>query len=308
LPSLRIAVLIPCYNEAVTIAAVVADFRASLPGAQVYVYDNNSKDDTAALAASAGAIVRREPRQGKGHVVRRMFADIEADVYVMADGDGTYDASAAGMLVQRLTDEGLDMMVGARVASAKAAYRAGHRTGNQLITGAIRLLFGRAFDDILSGYRVFSRRFVKSFPALSGGFEIETELTIHALQLAMPVAETPLPYAERPEGSVSKLSTWSDGFRILRTILTLLKDEKPFLFFGALGAGAAALALIAGLPVVIEFLQTGLVPRFPTAILATGLMLIAVLCIFAGAILDSVARGRREAKRLFYLGFPAPLS
>jgi glycosyltransferase involved in cell wall biosynthesis len=302
---LRIAVLIPCYNEAITITDVVTGFRASLPGADIYVYDNNSKDGTAERAREAGAIVRSETRQGKGNVVRRMFADVEADVYVMVDGDGTYDASAAAMLVQKLIDDRLDMMVGARVADVRAAYRAGHRTGNRLITGTITRLFGRAFDDILSGYRVFSRRFVKSFPALSGGFEIETELTIHALQLAMPVAETPLPYVERPEGSVSKLSTWGDGFRILRTIILLLKDEKPFLFFGAIGLTMAALSLIAGTPVILEFLRTGLVPRFPTAILATGLMVIAVLCVFAGAILDSVARGRRESKRLFYLGFPA---
>jgi glycosyltransferase involved in cell wall biosynthesis len=302
---LRIAVLIPCYNEAVTIAEVVAGFRASLPGAAIYVYDNNSKDDTARAARAAGAIVRSETRQGKGHVVRRMFADIEADVYVMVDGDGTYDASAAAELVQHLVEENLDMMVGARVAEAKAAYRRGHRTGNRLFTSTIAMLFGRAFEDILSGYRVFSRRFVKSFPALSGGFEIETELTIHALQLAMPVAEKALPYAERPEGSHSKLSTWTDGLRILRMIVLILKDERPFFFFGMLGAAAAALSLAAGIPVIIEFLRTGLVPRFPTAILATGLMLIAVLCVFSGAILDSVARGRREAKRLFYLGFPA---
>jgi glycosyltransferase involved in cell wall biosynthesis len=302
---LRIAVLIPCYNEAVTIAEVVAGFRSSLPGAVIYVYDNNSKDGTAEKARAAGAIVRSETRQGKGHVVRRMFADIEADVYVMVDGDGTYDASAAADLVQHLVDENLDMMVGARVAEAKAAYRRGHRAGNRLFTRTIAMLFGRAFEDILSGYRVFSRRFVKSFPALSGGFEIETELTIHALQLAMPVAEKALPYAERPEGSHSKLSTWTDGLRILRMIVLILKDERPFFFFGMLGAAAAALSLVAGIPIVIEFLRTGLVPRFPTAILATGLMLIAVLCVFSGAILDSVSRGRREAKRLFYLGFPA---
>ncbi len=302
---MRIAVLIPCYNEAITIADVVTAFRRSLPDADIYVYDNNSKDGTADQAQAAGAVVRRETRQGKGHVVRRMFADIEADVYVMVDGDGTYDASAAAELVQRLVDDRLDMMVGARVADAKAAYRAGHRTGNRLITGTITRLFGRAFDDILSGYRVFSRRFVKSFPALSGGFEIETELTIHALQLAMPVAEMALPYVERPEGSVSKLSTWGDGFRILRTIILLLKDEKPFLFFGMIGAAMALLSLVAGTPVILEFLRSGLVPRFPTAILATGMMIIAVLCVFAGVILDSVARGRRESKRLFYLGFPA---
>jgi glycosyltransferase involved in cell wall biosynthesis len=301
----RIAVLIPCYNEATTVAGVVSAFRTSLPHADVYVYDNNSKDETAALARASGAIVRSEPRQGKGHVVRRMFADVEADVYVMVDGDATYDASAAESLVQRLVAENLDMVVGARVADAKAAYRAGHRTGNKLITGMITWLFGRAFDDILSGYRVFSRRFVKSFPALSGGFETETELTIHALQLAMPVAEIALPYAERPEGSVSKLSTWGDGFRILRTILMLLKDEKPFLFFGVMGGVAALTSLTLGSPVIIEFLKTGLVPKLPTAVLAMGMMLIAVLCLFSGAILDSVARGRREMKRLIYLSFPA---
>ncbi len=302
---MRVAVIIPCYNEAVTIADVVARFRAALPQAAVYVYDNNSKDETAAQARAAGAIVRSESRQGKGHVVRRMFADVEADAYIIVDGDGTYDASAAARLVQQLTDDNLDMLVGARVETAQAAYRRGHRTGNRLITGTITLLFGRAFDDILSGYRVFSRRFVKSFPALSGGFEIETELTIHALQLSMPVAEVPLPYAERPEGSVSKLSTWSDGFRILRTIIVLLKDERPMLFFGAIGAVAGSLSLLLGIPVVVEFIRTGLVPRLPTAVLAMGLTLIGVLCVFAGAILDSVARGRREMKRLIYLALPA---
>jgi glycosyltransferase involved in cell wall biosynthesis len=302
---LRVAVIIPCYNEAVTIADVVTRFRAALPEAVIYVYDNNSKDETTAQARAAGAVVRSESRQGKGHVVRRMFADVEADAYIMVDGDGTYDASAAAKLVQQLADENLDMLVGARVETAQAAYRRGHRTGNRLITGTITRLFGRAFDDILSGYRVFSRRFVKSFPALSGGFEIETELTIHALQLSMPVAEVPLPYAERPEGSVSKLSTWSDGFRILRTILRLLKDERPMLFFGAIGAVAGLLSLLLGIPVVIEFIRTGLVPRLPTAVLAMGLTLIGVLCVFAGAILDSVARGRREMKRLIYLALPA---
>ena len=301
----RVAVLIPCYNEATTVAGVVSAFRASLPGADIYVYDNNSQDETSVLSLNAGAIVRSEPRQGKGNVVRRMFADVEADVYVMVDGDATYDASAASSLVQRLVSDSLDMVVGARVADAKAAYRTGHRAGNKLITGVITWLFGRAFDDILSGYRVFSRRFVKSFPALSSGFEIETELTIHALQLSMPVAEIALPYEERPEGSVSKLSTWGDGFRILRTILTLLKDEKPFLFFGVLGIVAAVASCALGFAVIVEFFQTGVVARLPTAVLAMGLMLIAVRCLFCGAILDSVARGRREMKRLIYLNFPA---
>jgi glycosyltransferase involved in cell wall biosynthesis len=302
---LRVAVLIPCYNEEITVAGVVNGFRASLPDATIYVYDNNSRDGTVACAEAAGAIVRREPRQGKGNVVRRMFADIEADIYVLADGDGTYDASAADRLVARLRDENLDMLVAAREAEAKDAYRPGHRTGNRLITGAITWLFGRAFGDILSGYRVFSRRFVKSFPALSSGFETETELTIHALQLGMPVGEVMLPYAERPEGSVSKLSTWGDGLRILRLVIVLLKDERPLLFFGAIGASFAVLSLALGLPVVAEFFRTGLVPRFPTAILSLGLMLIGVFCLFSGLILDSVARGRREMKRLAYLGYPA---
>ncbi|MGL4239864.1 MAG: glycosyltransferase [Beijerinckiaceae bacterium] len=303
---MRVAVLIPCYNEEVTVAGVVAGFRAALPDAAIYVYDNNSRDGTVERAAAAGAIVRREPRQGKGNVVRRMFADIDADIYVLVDGDGTYDASAAGELVRKLHDENLDMLVAARVTDARGAYRRGHRTGNRLISGTISLLFGRAFGDILSGYRVFSRRYVKSFPALSAGFETETELTIHALQLGMPVGETTLPYAERPEGSVSKLSTWADGWRILRLVIVLLKDEKPLLFFGAIGAAFAAMSLLLGLPVVAEFFRTGLVPRFPTAILATGLMIIGVFCIFSGLILDSVARGRREMKRLAYLALAAP--
>jgi glycosyltransferase involved in cell wall biosynthesis len=303
---LRIAVLIPCYNEAVTVAGVVNDFRAALPRAAIHVYDNNSTDGTADIARVTGAIVRQEPRQGKGNVVRRMFADVEADVYVLVDGDGTYDASAAAALVDKLVTENLDMLVAAREADAKDAYRPGHRTGNRLITGTIAMLFGRAFGDILSGYRVFSRRYVKSFPALSSGFETETELTIHALQLGMPVGETTLRYAERPEGSVSKLSTWKDGWRILRLIIMLLKDEKPLLFFGMIGAGFAALSLVLGTPVVLEFFRTGLVPRFPTAILATGLMIIGVFCLFSGLILDSVARGRRETKRLAYLALPGP--
>jgi glycosyltransferase involved in cell wall biosynthesis len=302
---LRVAVLIPCYNEAVTVAGVVGDFRAALPHAAIHVYDNNSTDGTAEVARTAGAIVRLEPRQGKGNVVRRMFADIEADIYVLVDGDGTYDASGARALVDRLVTDNLDMLVAAREADAKQAYRPGHRTGNRLITGTIAMLFGRAFGDILSGYRVFSRRYVKSFPALSSGFETETELTIHALQLGMPVGETTLRYAERPEGSVSKLSTWKDGVRILRLIVMLLKDEKPLVFFGLIGTGFAVLSLMLGTPVVLEFFRTGLVPRFPTAILATGLMIIGVFCLFSGLILDSVARGRREMKRLAYLALPS---
>lgn len=303
---MRVAVLIPCYNEEMTVAGVVAGFRAALPDAAIYVYDNNSSDRTAEKARDAGAIVRREPKQGKGNVVRRMFADIEADIFVLVDGDGTYDASASNDLVGKLVEENLDMLVAARAAEAKDAYRRGHRTGNRLITGTIAQLFGRQFGDILSGYRVFSRRYVKSFPALAAGFETETELTIHALQLGMPIGEVTLPYAERPEGSVSKLSTWGDGLRILRLVIVLLKDERPLFFFGAIGAAFAVLSLIFGLPVVTEFFRTGLVPRFPTAILATGLMIIGVFCLFSGLILDSVARGRREMKRLAYLALPAP--
>jgi glycosyltransferase involved in cell wall biosynthesis len=302
----RIAVLLPCYNEEAAIAQTIAGFRAALPRAQIYVYDNNSSDRTREVAAQAGAIVRRERMQGKGHVVRRMFADVDADVYVMADGDATYDSAKAPELVRMLIDEQLDMVVGSRIGTAAEAYRRGHRFGNRLLTSMLARLFGRTFSDILSGYRVFSRRFVKSFPALSRGFETETEISVHALELAMPVAEVATEYGARPEGSESKLSTYGDGWRILRTIVHLFRIERPVMFYGSISAALAALAIILSIPLAITYLQTGLVPRFPTAILATGLIILAALSFFAGLILDTVVRGRRELRRLFYLSFPAP--
>lgn len=302
----RIAVLLPCYNEAAAIAQTVVGFRAALPGATVYVYDNNSRDDTRAVAAAAGAVVRTERMQGKGHVVRRMFADIDADIYVMADGDATYEAAAAGTMVQQLVDDNLDMVVGARKSEVEAAYRRGHRLGNVMLTAMLTRLFGRSFSDILSGYRVFSRRFVKSFPILSAGFEIETEISVHALELRMPVAEVMTAYAARPEGSVSKLSTYRDGWRILMTIITLFRIERPLLFFGGVGLLFALVALILAVPLVMTYMHTGLVPRLPTAVLVTGLMILAALSATCGLILDTVVRGRREMRRLAYLQYPAP--
>jgi len=302
----RIAVLLPCYNEEAAIGKTVAGFRAALPGATVYVYDNNRRDRTREVAAQAGAIVRSERQQGKGHVVRRMFADIDADVYVMADGDLTYDPSAAPQMVDLLLAEQLDMIVGTRRHEEKEAYRGGHVLGNKLFTGLLSGLFGRSFSDIFSGYRVFSRRFVKSFPVLSSGFEIETEMSVHALELRMPVGEVETVYLARPEGSESKLSTYSDGWRILKTIITLYRIERPVLFYGGIGALLLALAVLLAVPLVITYLNTGLVPRFPTAILVTGMTIVAVLCFFAGLILDTVTRGRREVRRLYYLSLAAP--
>ncbi|MEH3106950.1 MAG: glycosyltransferase family 2 protein [Sphingomonas fennica] len=302
----RIAVLLPCYNEAAAIGQTIAGFRAALPGAAIYVYDNNSRDDTVAVAQAAGAIVRRERIQGKGAVVRRMFADVDADVYVMADGDATYDAASAPALVERLLGEQLDMVVGARVSEAELAYRRGHRFGNALLTGMLARLFGRSFTDILSGYRVFSRRFVKSFPSLSAGFEIETEISVHALELKMPCAEVSTPYFARPEGSASKLSTYGDGWRILSTILSLYRIERPVLYFGTIAAALTLLAAILALPLAITYAATGLVPRMPTAVAVTGLVILAALSFFAGLILDTVVRGRRELRRLAYLSLPAP--
>jgi glycosyltransferase involved in cell wall biosynthesis len=300
----RIAVLVPCYNEEVAVERVVRDFQASLPQAEIYVYDNNSRDRTQDVARAAGAIVRLERRQGKGNVVRRMFADIDADIYVLVDGDATYDASSAPAMVQRLLDESLDMVVGCRVHTDAAAYRSGHQTGNAMLTGFVARLFGRSFTDILSGYRVFSRRFVKSFPALSKGFETETELTVHALELRMPVSEIETPYGARLDGSVSKLSTYRDGFRILRLILALYKHERPLLFFSIVAVLLSLIALGFGTPVVLEWLRTGLVPRFPTAILATGIMIMACLTFTVGLVLETVTRGRQEFKRLMYLQVP----
>lgn len=301
----RIAVLVPCRNEAVAVAEVVSAFAAALPQAAVYVYDNGSTDDTAERARAAGAEVETEPRRGKGNVVRRMFADIDADIYLLVDGDGTYDAAVAPALVARLLEGRLDMVAGRRVSDS-SAYRPGHRFGNRLLTRLVRYIFGQAVDDMLSGYRAFSRRYVKSFPAASEGFEIETELTVHALQLRMPVDEVPTVYKERPHGSASKLNTVRDGFRILWTIVVLFKEVRPLPFFGLWFALLAAASLALAWPVVIEYLETGLVPRLPTAVAATGAMLLAFLSLTCGLILDSVARGRTEAKRLAYLALPAP--
>ncbi|MVT54338.1 glycosyltransferase [Bradyrhizobium yuanmingense] len=302
---LRIAVLVPCYNEEAAVATVVADFRKALPAAEIYVYDNNSRDRTAAVAREAGAIVRSERRQGKGHVVRRMFADVEADVYVLVDGDATYDAPSAPMMIDRLLDEHLDMVVGLRVDQVQAAYRLGHRTGNRMLTGFLSDTFGHAFKDILSGYRVFSRRFVKSFPVLSDGFEIETELAVYALELSLPVAEVETPYYARPEGSFSKLNTWRDGFRILGTMLKLYRSERPLRFFTVIGILLALASIIFAIPIVITFIETGLVPRLPTAVLSMGLMIMALLSVSSGLVLDTVTRGRREMKMLAYLSQPA---
>ncbi len=302
----RIAVLLPCFNEEAAIGATIAGFRAALPTAAIYVYDNNSGDLTREIAAEAGAVVRTERQQGKGHVVRRMFADIDADVYVMADGDLTYDAKAAPAMVDLLLGEELDMVVGTRQHEEKDAYRGGHVIGNRVFTRLLSGLFGRSFTDIFSGYRVFSRRFVKSFPVLSSGFEIETEISVHALELRMPVGEVETSYAARPEGSQSKLSTYRDGWRILKTIVTLYRIERPVLFFGSIGALLLLAAVLLSIPLVLTYLDTGLVPRFPTAILVTGMTIIAVLCFFAGLILDTVTRGRREVRRLAYLSLSAP--
>lgn len=303
----RIAVLIPCRNEALTVAQVVADFRAALPNAEIYVYNNRSTDDTANVAAAAGAIVRHERIPGKGSVVRRMFADIDADIYVLADGDNTYEAGAVGHLIHRLLTEQLDMVVGTRRISPSAvdAYRRGHRGGNLMLTYFVRLLFGAQFSDMLSGYRVFSRRYVKSFPALSSGFEIETEFTVHALELKLPFEEEPTWYGARPPGSTSKLKTFTDGWRILGTALLLFKEVRPLLFFSLVAFVLAILSIGLSIPLIETYLATGLVPRLPTAVLSASIMMLAFLSLTCGMVLDSVARGRREAKRMVYLAYPA---
>lgn len=302
----RVAVLIPCYNEAVAIPRVVAGFRAALPDATIHVYDNNSRDGTRDAAAAAGAVVRGESLQGKGNVVRRMFADIEADIYVLVDGDDTYDAAAAPAMVRLLREERLDMVTGIRVTEIEAAYRPGHRLGNLMLTGMVRLIFGDRITDMLSGYRAFSRRFVKSFPALAHGFETETEFTVHALELRLPVGEIRTTYRDRPPGSVSKLSTFRDGWRILRTIVSLVQRERPLAFFGIMGLLLGALGVILFLPVLDEYLRTGLVPRLPTAVLSAMLVLAGFLSLVCGLVLDTVTRGRREAKRIAYLAQPGP--
>lgn len=299
-----VAVLIPCFNEEASIGKVVTDFRAALPDATVFVYDNNSTDGTAAAAREAGATVRAEALQGKGHVVRRMFADIDADVYVLVDGDDTYDAWAAPGMAALLLERRLDMVSGARDTPEQGAYRIGHRLGNAVLSGMVRRVFGSGISDLLSGYRVFSRRFVKSFPALAGGFETETEFTIHALTLNMPVAEMRAAYRSRPAGSTSKLHTIADGLRILRQILTLIEQERPLRFFGFLMALLLCAALSLGVPVVIAFLHTGLVERLPTAVLSASLVLLAFLSLGCGLVLDAICRGRKEFRRLAYLAIP----
>jgi glycosyltransferase involved in cell wall biosynthesis len=299
-----IAVILPCYNEEAAIAGVVEGFRAALPDATVYVYDNASSDRTAAVAAEAGAVVRHEPRRGKGNVVRRMFADVDADVYVLADGDGTYDAASAPAMIEKLAADDLDMVLGVRKDAGGAdVYRPGHRFGNRLFSKTVAALFGRQFTDILSGYRVMSRRFVKSFPLMARGFEVETEMTVHCLDAQIPVAEVDTPYGARPGGSESKLNSYRDGLRILWTIFLLLKDTRPLPFFGGLSAVLAVASVLLAVPLFITYAETGLVPRFPTAILATGMMILAFLMFACGLILDSVAKGRWEAKRLRYLAF-----
>ena len=302
----KIAVLVPCYNEEVAVAKVVKDFRAALPSAAIFVFDNNSTDNTAVAARAAGAEVFAEKHQGKGFVVRRMFTDVEADVYVLVDGDATYHAPSAPAMIARLLDGRLDMVVGNRVDRDLAAYRAGHRAGNWLLTSVVAGVFGPSFKDMLSGYRVFSRRFVKSFPVLSGGFEIETELTIHALELGLPVAEVDTPYYARPEGSASKLNTWRDGLRILRTIVRFYRAERPMPFFTGIGLALAIASVGFAIPIFVTYFETGLVPRLPTAVLSTGLMLLAFLTVAIGLVLDTVTRGRREMKLLAYLSHRAP--
>jgi glycosyltransferase involved in cell wall biosynthesis len=302
----RIAVLVPCYNEQAAIGKVVADFREALPHATIYVYDNLSSDRTVEVAEAAGATVRRELRRGKGNVVRRMFADLEADIYVLVDGDDTYDASAAPALIEKLIAEGLDIVSGRREATGADAYRLGHVLGNRMLTGLTALMFSVRLGDMLTGYRVMSRRFVKSFPFTAEGFGVETELTVHAVRLRMPMAEVATRYKERPVGSTSKLNTWRDGFRILFTIAGLVREERPLVFFTTIGVLLALASVSIGIPVVIDYLHTGLVPRLPTAVLATGVMVLAVLSVLSGIILDTVTRGRWEQKRMAYLSIPGP--
>lgn len=302
----RIAVLIPCLNEAITIASVVRDFHDALPAAKIFVFDNNSTDGTVEVARSAGAIVRSVNLPGKGNVLRRMFADIEADVYVLVDGDDTYEAAAAPKMVSKLLVDGIDMIVGTRTTEERTAYRFGHRFGNVLLTQCVSSIFGNTFTDMLSGFRVLSRRYVKSYPAHASGFETETELTVHALELRMPVAEAPTIYRSRPEGSESKLSTYRDGFRILMTIIKLLKTEKPLALFGAVGGLCAVAAIILALPLAVTYFQTGLVPRLPTALLCVAIMLFGVMMSVCGLLLDAITHGRTEAKRFAYLSVPGP--
>lgn len=305
----RVALLVPCFNEEAAIGAVIRDFKAAVPEIRAFVFDNDSTDRTADIANAAGADVVRVALRGKGNVVRRMFADVDADIYVMVDGDSTYDAASARLLVDKLLDEHLDMVVGCRVTDhliAGDAYRRGHEWGNRMLTQSVVRIFGGSFTDMLSGYRAFTRRYVKSFPALSRGFETETELTVHALELRMPYGEVQTPYGARPEGSASKLSTYRDGWRILKTIGRLYVSERPLAFFGICGLLLAATSVLLSLPLLVEYLREGLVPRFPTAILSASMMVTALLSFASGLILDNVTRGRHEMKRLAYLSIPAP--
>jgi glycosyltransferase involved in cell wall biosynthesis len=302
----RIAVLVPCFNEEAAIGKVVADFRSAMPQAVVYVYDNNSNDRTSEVARQAGALVRRELRRGKGNVVRRMFADVEADIYVLVDGDDTYDAGVCPLLVDKLIAEGLDIVSGKRDATGTEAYRLGHVWGNRMLTGLTAIMFRVRLDDMLSGYRIMSRRFVKSFPFTAEGFGVETELTVHAVRLMMPMAEVATKYKERPEGSISKLNTWRDGFRILFTIVGLVREERPLVFYTLIGAALALASIAISVPVILDYLRTGLVPRLPTAVLATGVMVLGFLSLVSGIVLDTVTRGRWEQKRMAYLSMPGP--
>ncbi|WP_371808228.1 glycosyltransferase family 2 protein [Ruegeria sp. HKCCA5491] len=304
--TVRIAIILPCYNEEAAIELTVSEFKEALPDADVYVFDNNSSDATIEVAQRAGATVRSETNQGKGNVVRRMFADVEADVYVMADGDATYDASNVTELIALLWNNNLDMVNGARKHSDDAAYRPGHKFGNRMLTSLVKLFFGRNLEDMLSGYRVFSRRFVKSFPSMSSGFEIETELTVHALQMRLPIDEVQVKYRARPENSVSKLSTYGDGLRILRMIGFLVKEEKPLLFFFSLAGLIFIPSGLVFLSVLLEFLETSQVARFPSLFAALTGFLMSIVCIACALILDTVSRGRREARRLSYLQYEAP--
>ncbi len=297
----RVAVLVPCHNEEAAIAQVVRGFRAALPSAKVHVYDNASTDRTADVASTEGALIGFEPSKGKGRVVRRMFADVDADVYVLVDGDATYDPADAAAMIELLQSRNLDMVIGVRKTTERQAYRRGHRFGNRMLNRVVAKLFGDGISDLLSGYRVFSRRFVKSFPGLATGFEIETELTVHALELGLPVAEMESTYRSRPEGSNSKLATLKDGARIATVIALLYKNERPLLFFGVMALALALGAALVGVPVIVTFAETGLVPRLPSAVLATGLTLMSALAFVTGLVLDTVTRGRREVKRLAYL-------
>lgn len=301
-----IACVVPCHNEEAAVGTVVQDLRAALPEAEIYVYDNRSTDRTAEVAREAGAIVRHEPRKGKGNVIRRAFADVDADALLIIDGDDTYDASRARDMVSLLFEGPYDQVLGARREKVEGAYRPGHAVGNRVLTGAVRWLFGNEVTDMLSGYRVFSRRYIKSFPALSREFETETEMTVHSLNLRLPTTEMAVDFKDRPTGSESKLRTYRDGWRILLMIMNLARRERPALVHGAVSGLLALIAAMLGAPVLLEFARTGEVPRLPTAVLAASLVTIAALVLLVGYVLESVVHMRQEQSRLIYLGYPAP--